>query len=94
MVEVAASSAAYDLHEKLRVYRRNGVQEYLVWRVYDGELDWFELQEGRYARLMTDATPYTHKSIRWIVSASNGAIKTVSSSRKKPHGAHLPSTSS
>lgn len=30
IVEIAASSASYDLHEKLRAYRRNGVQEYLV----------------------------------------------------------------
>lgn len=35
IVEVAASSAAYDLHDKKRAYRRNGVQEYLVWRVYE-----------------------------------------------------------
>ncbi len=27
VVEIANSSAAYDLHEKLRVYRRTGVQE-------------------------------------------------------------------
>jgi Uma2 family endonuclease len=30
VVEIASSSASYDLHEKLRVYRRNGVQEYVV----------------------------------------------------------------
>jgi Uma2 family endonuclease len=30
IVEIAASSASYDLHDKLRVYRRNGVQEYIV----------------------------------------------------------------
>ena len=30
IVEIAASSAAIDLHDKLRAYRRNGVQEYLV----------------------------------------------------------------
>jgi Uma2 family endonuclease len=30
VVEIAASSASYDLHEKLRVYRRTGVQEYVV----------------------------------------------------------------
>jgi Uma2 family endonuclease len=28
--EIAASSASYNLHEKLRVYRRNGVPEYVV----------------------------------------------------------------
>ncbi len=35
IVEVAASSASYDLHEKLNAYRRNGVREYVVWRVWD-----------------------------------------------------------
>src|SRR5437763_1331075 len=33
--EVSASSASFDLHAKLHVYRRNGVREYLVWRVLD-----------------------------------------------------------
>ncbi|MFN6560414.1 MAG: Uma2 family endonuclease [Nostoc sp. ChiSLP01] len=51
IVEIAASSASYDLHQKLKVYRRNGVQEYLVWRVYDRQFDWFKLQEGEYTQL-------------------------------------------
>jgi Uma2 family endonuclease len=51
IVEIAASSASYDLHEKLKVYRRNQVQEYLVWRVYDHEFDWFQLVEGEYIQL-------------------------------------------
>ncbi len=51
IVEVAASSAAIDLHSKLNVYRRNGVQEYLVWPVNDRRVDWFELREGAYAPL-------------------------------------------
>lgn len=55
VAEVAASSASYDLHEKLRVYRRNGVQEYVVWRVYDKQLDWFQLLNGEYVRLTPDA---------------------------------------
>ncbi len=32
VVEVAASSASYDLHPKKEAYRRNGVREYVVWR--------------------------------------------------------------
>ena len=48
VVEVSASSAAYDLHEKMRAYRRNGVHEYIVWRVMDGAIDWFRLREGEY----------------------------------------------
>jgi Uma2 family endonuclease len=54
VVEVAASSAAYDLHDKLQAYRRNGVQEYLVWRVLDNAIDWFHLREGEYVPLEPD----------------------------------------
>lgn len=55
VVEVAASSAAYDLYDKKRAYRRNGVREYLVWRVYDQELDWFSLKAGEYIKLEPDS---------------------------------------
>jgi Uma2 family endonuclease len=55
VAEVAASSASYDLHAKLRVYRRNGVREYIVWRVLDQEIDWFVLRAGQYERLPLDA---------------------------------------
>jgi Uma2 family endonuclease len=55
MAEVASSSASYDLHAKLRVYRRNGVREYIVWRVLDKEIDWFVLRAGQYERLPLDA---------------------------------------
>lgn len=51
IVEIAASSASYDLHEKFRVYRRNKVQEYLIWRVYDNAMNWFYLQEEEYIEL-------------------------------------------
>jgi Uma2 family endonuclease len=48
VVEVASSTASYDLNTKLNVYRRNGVREYVVWRVLDREIDWFALRDGRY----------------------------------------------
>lgn len=51
ITEVAVSSASYDLHDKLNVYRRSGVREYLVWRVDDEAFDWFILREGRYEPL-------------------------------------------
>jgi Uma2 family endonuclease len=51
IVEVAASSASYDLHDKKLAYERSGVREYMAWRVLDREIDWFVLREGRYARL-------------------------------------------
>jgi Uma2 family endonuclease len=55
VAEVSASTASFDLHTKLNVYRRSGVREYLVWRVLDGEIDWFSLQAGQYVRLAPDA---------------------------------------
>jgi len=51
IAEVAASSASYDLHDKLDVYRRNAAREYIVWRVFDQAIDWFALWEGRYEPL-------------------------------------------
>jgi Uma2 family endonuclease len=55
VVEVAVSSASYDLHDKLRAYRRSGVREYVVWRVQDDAIDWLVLREGAYERVEPDA---------------------------------------
>lgn len=51
VAEIAASSAAIDLGDKKRAYRRNGIQEYIVWQVFEQKLDWFYLQEGEYLSL-------------------------------------------
>ena len=60
VVEVAASTASIDLQDKKRAYRRNGVQEYIVWRRSDNQekcrpLDWFVLDPGEYVSLLPDA---------------------------------------
>jgi hypothetical protein len=55
VAEVARSSVSIDLHAKLNAYRRNGVREYLVWRVEDQIIDWFVLREGRYEPLAPSA---------------------------------------
>ena len=60
IVEVAASNASYDLHVKREVYRRNGVQEYVVWRVYDRQIDWFQLENGQYVTVPADAEGTIH----------------------------------
>lgn len=54
LVEIAASTESYDLHDKMNAYRRNGIQEYIVWRVMDSEIDWFYLVNGRYERLVAN----------------------------------------
>ena len=55
IVEVSGSTVSFDLNDKLRVYRRNGVQEYVVHRVYDGQIDWFVLKNDRYDRIQDDS---------------------------------------
>jgi hypothetical protein len=50
IAEIAVTSANYDLREKLEVYRRNEVQEYVVWRIWDQAIDWFVLRDGKYER--------------------------------------------
>jgi Uma2 family endonuclease len=54
VVEVAASSAAYDLHAKRQAYARAGVREYLVALAYERELRWWRLAEGDYEPLAPD----------------------------------------
>ncbi len=51
----AAILASIDLHDKLRAYRRNGVQEYVVWRTQEQRIDWFALTDGEYRPLADDA---------------------------------------
>jgi putative restriction endonuclease len=48
VAEVAADRASIDLNARLRLYGRNNVREYLVWRVRDAAIDWFVLRQGRY----------------------------------------------
>ncbi len=63
VVEVAASSVSFDLHDKFDIYRRHGVKEYLVWRVEDREFDWFVLREGEYKPLAASEDGVTRSEI-------------------------------
>ena len=63
VVEIAASSASYDLYDKKNVYRRNGVQEYVVWRVDDEAVDWFHLREGVYHPLKPQKDGLFHSRV-------------------------------
>lgn len=74
--EVAASSASIDRHTKMHVYRRNGVQEYLVWQVLDEIVEWFSLEEGVYVPIRPDKWGIVHSRVfpglRLAVSALLG----------------------
>lgn len=54
IVEVAGSSAAIDLHDKLNAYRRNGVQEYLVLLTHEQEVRWFRFENGEIRMIEAD----------------------------------------
>ena len=55
LVEVAASSAEYDLDPKRQAYQRAGVQEYLVWATEEPALHWLRLLNGVYEPMQPDA---------------------------------------
>ena len=55
VIEIAASSVAIDLHDKKKIYGRNGVKEYIVWQIFENKLDWFSLHQGEYISLEVDA---------------------------------------
>jgi len=63
VAEVAASTVSQDLGPKLTAYQRNGVSEYLVWRVQDAAIDWFILREGRFDRLLPGADGVTRSEV-------------------------------
>ncbi len=54
LVEICASSASYDLHVKLDLYREAGVREYLVILLYEKEIRWHVLVDGQYQLLPED----------------------------------------
>lgn len=43
------------MYPKKEAYRRNGVLEYVVWRVRDSVIDWFQLRDGTYVLRSADA---------------------------------------
>jgi Uma2 family endonuclease len=55
VAEVAASSIPYDTGEKFQLYQRYDVQEYIIWRVPDQEIDWFVRRDGKFVQLTPDA---------------------------------------
>jgi Uma2 family endonuclease len=73
VAEVAASSVSYDLNLKLNVYRRNGVREYVAWRVLNEEIDWFVLRDGDYAKLTPGTDGFLKSQVfpgLWLDSAA------------------------
>jgi Uma2 family endonuclease len=51
VAEIAASSAAYDLHQKKRLYFRTSVLEYLVWITGEKRFILFAIREGEFVEV-------------------------------------------
>lgn len=54
VVEVSSSTTSIDRNQKFQAYRRNGVREYVIWRVRDRQVDWFALEGGEFIPLQPD----------------------------------------
>jgi hypothetical protein len=61
--EITASSHSYDMHSKLNAYRRNLVQEYVVFLTEERRVRWFRLREGAYVELTPDAAGIVRSEI-------------------------------
>jgi Uma2 family endonuclease len=55
VAEIATSSASIDLGAKQNAYRRNRVQEYLVWQTFENRFSWFRLQAEAFVLVAPDA---------------------------------------
>jgi len=80
--EIAASTASIDLNRKFRVYQRNGVREYVVWRVLDDAIDWFVLEQSRFVPLAPNAPGHYQSRVfpgLWLdpLAMVRGDLKTV-----------------
>jgi Uma2 family endonuclease len=80
--EIAASSASIDLNAKFRAYQRNGVKEYIVWRVRDQAIDWFVLRHSQFERLSPNAAGILQSEVfpgLWLDAAAmlRGDLATV-----------------
>ena len=62
VAEVAGSTVSYDVHDKLRSYERNGVREYIVWRVREHEIDWFVLRNQGFERISPEEDGTLHST--------------------------------
>ncbi|MBI4660417.1 MAG: Uma2 family endonuclease [Verrucomicrobia bacterium] len=54
IVEILLTRGIQDLRNKLAALRRNGVQEYVVWRLQEAQVEWFQLEKGGYVANLPD----------------------------------------
>lgn len=98
IVEIAASSAAYDLHDKKALYERAGVPEYVVWQVLEERISWFRLTDGGYSEVLPDRRgiitsstfPDLRLSIPAMLAGDNAAVVTAMRRARRRGGRARP----
>ena len=63
VAEVAASSIALDLGSKLTAYRRNGVREYVVWKVLQRQIEWYVNRGDGFELMLPAANGVLHSAV-------------------------------
>jgi Uma2 family endonuclease len=63
VAEVAASSVALDLGSKLTAYRRNGVREYVVWKVLQRQIEWYVNRGDGFELMLPAANGVLHSAV-------------------------------
>jgi len=91
--EISATSASIDLGDKLIGYRRNGIREYVVWRVFDKAIDWFVLRGDQFDRLAPDGNGIYRSEVfpgLWLDPAALVARDVVGMARVAQQGTNSP----
>src|SRR5439155_15363221 len=81
VAEIAASSASLDWNDKLRIYRRAGVLEYLVWRTAEKQFNWLLLQDEEYRPNPPDSEGIIHSRAFPGLSLDVAALLAMNTSR-------------
>ena len=63
VVEIAYSSVSLDAHAKMQAYLKAGVNEYILHRIEDEVIDWYELVDGDYSPILADADGLTRSRV-------------------------------
>lgn len=61
--EVVERGALYDMHDKLQVYERAGVPEYVAWLLEEARLRWLRIDAGRYVEVQPDERGVIESSV-------------------------------
>lgn len=93
IVEVSASSASRDLHQKREIYEQSGVKEYVVWSVFENRIQWFVNRGGSFQEISPDEQHIFRSEIfpgLWLNAAAmlSGEMKTIRETVEK--GAATP----